>query len=103
MGSSVGRVMGGTGIPVAKVLPQQATTPNQGSASVAGPPRGSHGQVRAQSPGQAADPQAPHTNVFLQRPHAGKGFVFPLFSCLCLKALRDFCVQDERWMSKMLM
>lgn len=72
MGSSVGRVMGGTGIPVAKVLPQQATTPNQGAASVAGPPRGSHGQVRAQSPGQAADPQAPHTNVFLQRPHAGK-------------------------------
>ncbi|XP_027211196.2 histone deacetylase complex subunit SAP130-A isoform X2 [Penaeus vannamei] len=71
MGSSVGRVMGGTGIPVAKVLPQQATTPNQGAASVAGPPRGSHGQVRAQSPGQAADPQAPHTNVFLQRPHAG--------------------------------
>ncbi|XP_042230616.1 mucin-12-like isoform X2 [Homarus americanus] len=71
VGGGVGRVMGGAAIPVAKVLPQQATTPSQGPISVATTPRPSHGQVRAQSPGQAADGQPAHTSVFLHRAHAG--------------------------------
>lgn len=71
VGTSVGRVMGGAAIPVAKVLPQQASTPPQGPVSVASTPRVPHGQVRAPSPGQVADPQPAHTSVFLQRAHAG--------------------------------
>lgn len=63
--------MGGAAIPVAKVLPQQASTPPQGPVSVASTPRVPHGQVRAPSPGQVADPQPAHTSVFLQRAHAG--------------------------------
>ncbi|XP_053646561.1 histone deacetylase complex subunit SAP130-A isoform X2 [Cherax quadricarinatus] len=70
-GGGVGRVMGGGGIPVAKVLPQQATATSQGPISVATTQRASHGQVRAQSPGQAADSQPAHTSVFLHRAHAG--------------------------------
>nr|XP_045619332.1 histone deacetylase complex subunit SAP130-A-like isoform X1 [Procambarus clarkii] len=71
VGGGVGRVMGGSAIPVAKVLPQQATTTTQGPISVATAPRQSHGQVRAQSPGQATDGQPAHTSVFLHRAHAG--------------------------------
>ncbi|XP_050711465.1 histone deacetylase complex subunit SAP130-A-like isoform X2 [Eriocheir sinensis] len=69
VGATVGRGIGGTAIPVAKVLPQQA--PPQGPVSVASTPRVPHGQVRAPSPGQVADPQPAHTSVFLHRTHAG--------------------------------
>ncbi|XP_071539358.1 uncharacterized protein Sap130 isoform X2 [Panulirus ornatus] len=71
LGSGVGRVMGGAAIPVAKVVPQQATVSSQGPVSVATTPRASHGQVRAQSPGQPNDAQPAHTSVFLHRTHAG--------------------------------
>ncbi|XP_064093286.1 histone deacetylase complex subunit SAP130-A-like isoform X2 [Macrobrachium nipponense] len=73
VGSNVGRVMGGPTIPVAKVMPQQASSQSQGPVSVAASPRVSHGQVRAQSPGQAVEPQPAHTSVFLQRTHPGSG------------------------------
>ncbi|KAK7077591.1 hypothetical protein SK128_018667, partial [Halocaridina rubra] len=66
VGSGIGRVMGGNTIPVAKVLPQQASTPNQGTVSVAATPRVSHGQLRAQSPGQAAEPQPAHASLSIK-------------------------------------
>ncbi|XP_068212973.1 histone deacetylase complex subunit SAP130-A isoform X2 [Palaemon carinicauda] len=69
----VGRVMGGPTIPVAKVMPQQASSQSQGSVSVSASSRVSHGQVRAQSPGQAVEPQPAHTSVFLQRTIPGSG------------------------------
>lgn len=72
VGAGVARSMAGSTIPVAKVLPQQATGPPQGPGSVSSAPRVPHGQVRAQSPGQVPDPQAAHTSVFLHRAHAGQ-------------------------------
>ncbi|KAK4324838.1 hypothetical protein Pmani_004553 [Petrolisthes manimaculis] len=72
----VGRMMGNAAattatIPVAKVLPQQASAPSQGGP-MSGPPRPApHGQVRAQSPAQAPDTQPPHTSVYLHRAHTG--------------------------------
>lgn len=77
VGTGVGRMMGNAAaatatIPVAKVLPQQASAPSQGGP-ISGPPRPTpHGQVRAQSPAQAPDTQPPHTSVFLHRAHTGR-------------------------------
>lgn len=73
--------MGGAAIPVAKVVPQQATAPSQGPVSVAATPRAPHGQVRAQSPGQPTDAQPAHTSVFLHRAHAGKELARCTYMC----------------------
>ena len=81
IGGNVGRVLGG-GIPVAKVLPQQATTPSQGPVSVSSTPRVPHGQVRAPSPGLVSDPQPAHTSVFLQRAHTGKQLLSKMFASI---------------------
>lgn len=78
VGATVGRGIGGNAIPVAKVLPQQA--PPQGPVPVASNPRVPHGQVRAPSPGQVADPQPAHTSVFLHRTHGGQQPVTPFLS-----------------------